>query len=74
MMFDILSVNAYGSQTLMKLKKDGSELKLGGVCTCMHACVPFSVAVCLVMYVSPYVLYVSTYIRMCVCYVEVIAQ
>ena len=35
MMFDILSVNAYGSQTLMKLKKDGSELKLGGVCVCV---------------------------------------
>ena len=51
MMFDILSVNAYGSQTLMKLKKDGSELKLGGVCTCMHTCVLFSAAVCLVMYV-----------------------
>ena len=34
-MFDILSVNAYGSQTLMKLKKDGSELKLGGVCVCV---------------------------------------
>lgn len=33
MMFDVLSVNAYGSQTLMKLKKDGSELKLGGVCS-----------------------------------------
>ena len=33
-MFDILSVNAYGSQTLMKLKKDGSELKLGGVYVC----------------------------------------
>lgn len=33
-MFDILSVNAYGSQTLMKLKKDGSELNLGGL---LHA-------------------------------------
>ena len=55
MMFDILSVNAYGSQTLMKLKKDGSKLKLGGVCTCMHTCVLFSPAVCLVMYICRYV-------------------
>lgn len=43
MMFDILSVNAYGSQTLMKLKKDGSELKLGGACAqlCAPVCVVY---------------------------------
>ena len=38
MMFDIFSVNAYGSQTLMKLNKDGSELKLGGVCVHVYMC------------------------------------
>ena len=29
-MFTLLSVNAYGSQTLISLKNDGSQLKLGG--------------------------------------------
>ena len=57
MMFDILSVNAYGSQTLMKLNKDGSELKLGGACAqlCVYACLCSAacvlVYVCMLMYV-----------------------
>ena len=61
MMFDILSVNAYGSQTLMKLKKDGSELKLGGVCTCMHTC-PVQCCCVSCTYVSP-----NVYTYVCVC-------